>query len=125
MASTRAPAVAEVLWELKRVDKIATFAAIALRAGFSAGANGRAMLSCLKSIQQEWPHLQSWRALPDDGSVKKGSEQAKALVAWGATLGDDAEEGWVAVLVDESRIMVWDVEDGEPEDVSAEAPAAE
>ena len=85
MASTRASAVAEVLWELKRMDKIATYGAIAHRAGFSAGANGRAMLTCLKTIRKEWPHLQWWRAIRDDGTVKRDGEQELALRGWAQT----------------------------------------
>ena len=53
MASTRAEEVAEVLWELKRADKVATFSAIAGRAGFSAGTKGRTMVICLKMQVRE------------------------------------------------------------------------
>jgi alkylated DNA nucleotide flippase Atl1 len=107
MASTRAPAVAEILWELKRLDRIAKFSAIAERAGFSAGANGRAMMTCLKTVRKDWPHLQWWRAIRDDGTVKKGGEQANELKNWGVEFTEDLEEGRVGVLVDESRLMVW------------------
>ncbi len=37
IASTRAQAVAEILWELKRADKLATLSAVADRAGFPPG----------------------------------------------------------------------------------------
>ena len=47
MASTRADGVAEALFELKRADKVATFGQIARKVGFTAGANGRTMLSTL------------------------------------------------------------------------------
>jgi len=114
MASTRAPAVAEILWELKRVDKIAKFSAIAERAGFSAGANGRAMITCLSTIQKEWPHLQAWRAIRDDGTVPNDSEQSRELEQWGATLSADSDPTRASVLIDESRVMVW---------VAAKAPA--
>lgn len=117
MASTRAPAVAEILWELKKGDKIAKFNAIAARAGFTAGANGRAMLTCLATIQKEWPHLQAWRAIRDDGTVPTDSEQARELAQWGATLTADAEEGRSSVLIDESKVMIWD-------DAEASAAAA-
>ena len=40
MASVRAENVAEVLWELKRIDKVATFTEVAGRAGFKPGAAG-------------------------------------------------------------------------------------
>lgn len=105
MASTRAPAVAEVLWELKRADKIASFSAVADRAGFSAGANGRAMTTCLKTIRKEWSHLDWWRAVRDDGVIED-EEHAAELKGWGAELSDDGRQ--VSILIDESRIMVWD-----------------
>lgn len=124
MASTRAPAVAEVLWELKRLDKIATFSAIAERAGFSAGANGRAMLTCLKTIQKEWPHLQWWRAIRDDGTVIKDGDQATQLQTWGATFSKETTEDRVSVLIDEARMMVWE-KSAEPVAVAAKADADE
>ncbi|WP_437230090.1 hypothetical protein SH661x_001778 [Planctomicrobium sp. SH661] len=108
MASTRAPAVAEILWELKRFDKVAKYSAIAERAGFSAGANGRAMVTCLTTIQKEWPHLQAWRAIRDDGTVQSNSEQSRELAQWGATLSPDSEDGRMSVLIDEARVMIWE-----------------
>lgn len=119
MASMRAPAVAEILWELKRADKVATFSAIANRAGFSAGANGRAMLTCLKTIRKDWPHLQWWRAIRDDGTVKQDGEQAVLLQEWGAQVETEGENGRVVVRIDESLIMIWEgdgsgVEEGVP-----------
>ncbi|WP_437201931.1 hypothetical protein [Planctomicrobium sp. SH664] len=108
MASTRAPAVAEVLWELKRADKVARYGVIAARAGFNAGAKGRAMETCLKTVRKEWPHLDWWRAIPDDGTLLQGDEQATELKGWGADV-TPAKDSRVSVLVDESRIMVWDL----------------
>ena len=113
MASTRAEAVAEVLWELKRADKVASFSVIANRAGFSAGANGRAMLTALKAIRKDWPHLQWWRAIRDDGTVAAGDEQAQCLEEWGATPEADGESERVSVLIDESKMMVWEEEESE------------
>ena len=112
MASTRAAAVAEVLWELKRADKVAAFSAIARRAGFSAGSNGRAMLTCLKAVRKDWPHLQWWRAIHDDGTVESGTEQARELETWGAQLDGEASNGRQSVLIDEALMMIWD-ENGE------------
>ena len=106
MASTRAPAVAEVLWELKRADKIATYSAVANRAGFSAGANGRAMLTCLKTIRRDWPHLQWWRAIRDDFTVVAG-EHGDELAEWGAVI-EPAEDDRVSVQVDDERMMSWE-----------------
>jgi len=112
MASTRAPAVAEILWELKRVDKVARYSAIAERAGFSAGATGRAMITCLSTIQKEWPHLQAWRAIRDDGTVQTDSEQSRELQQWGATLSAETDNGRTNVQIDEDRVMVWGGETG-------------
>lgn len=113
MASTRAQEVAEVLWELKRADKLATYSAIAKRAGFSAGTKGRTMKTCLKTVRRDWPHLQWWRAINDDKTIKKGGEQEERLRELGVELGDEADEGRVAIEFDEQLVMVWaDAEDG-------------
>ncbi|MDB4743681.1 hypothetical protein OAF98_04275 [Planctomicrobium sp.] len=111
MASTRAPAVAEVLWELKRADKVATYSAVANRAGFSAGAKGRAMLTCMKTIRRDWPHLQWWRAVRDDFTVTAG-EHAEELEEWGASTTPE-EEDRVAVQVEDEKVMTWE-EEGKP-----------
>ena len=110
MASTRAQEVAEVLWELKRADKIATYSAIARRAGFSAGTKGRTMKTCLKAVRRDWPHLQWWRAINDDKTVKKGGEQEEKLKELGIELGAEADEGRVEVELVEELIMVWEAE---------------
>ncbi|HWL07420.1 MAG TPA: hypothetical protein VNQ76_03300 [Planctomicrobium sp.] len=109
MTSTRAPAVAEVLWELKRLDKIARFSDIAARVGFNPGANGRAMNTCLESIRKEWPHLQVWRAIRDDGAVEAASPQYQELQAWGATFSDSSDGRYAGLQIDESRVMIWEV----------------
>src|SRR5260370_39742545 len=85
MASSRADEVAEILWELKRAGKIATYTHIARRAGFSAGNGGRAMDSCLKVVRRDWPHLQWWRAVQDGGVLENGSEQESKLRGAGYT----------------------------------------
>jgi alkylated DNA nucleotide flippase Atl1 len=77
--STRAEAVAEVLWELKKAEKLATFSEIAQRAGFSAGSKGRSMLTCLKQVRKDWGHLEWWRAVSDDLLIPKDSEQFREL----------------------------------------------
>ena len=107
MASTRAQEVAEVLWELKRADKVATYSLIAKRAGFSAGTKGRTMKTCLKTVRRDWPHLQWWRAINDDKTIRKGGEQEDRLKELGVELGADAEEDRVAVELDEELLMVW------------------
>jgi hypothetical protein len=90
------------------LDKIAKFSTLGGRAGFNPGANGRAMQSCLDTIKKEWPHLQWWRAIRDDGTIEKGSSQQAELAAWGATFSDETDSGRVCVMVDEARLMVWD-----------------
>ena len=119
MASTRAEEVAEVLWELKRADKVATFSAIAGRAGFSAGTKGRTMVICLKTVRRDWPHLQWWRAIKDDGLIEEDSEHAAKLVESGYELEPaDGEKELVAVSAWDDHQMNWE----EPDD---EQPPAE
>ena len=79
MSTARAEAVAEVLWELKKADKLATYSQIATRAGFQAGSNGRSMQTCLKHIRKDWAHLDWWRAVSDDLLITKDSDQLKTL----------------------------------------------
>lgn len=116
MASSRAALVAEVLWELKRADKVATYSSIASRAGFSAGTGGRTMKTCLKTVRRDWPHLHWWRAINDDGVVKKGSEQEKQLKALGLDVEADDTPDRVTVVLESDLLMVW-------ADASAEQPA--
>jgi hypothetical protein len=86
VASVRAEGVAEALWELKRLDKLATFTEVATRAGFKPGAGGRTLMTCLLAVQRDWPHLHWWRAIPDDGMVAKESDHAKQLTSSGYEL---------------------------------------
>ncbi len=113
MASTRAAQVAEVLWELKRANKVAVYTAVANRAGFSAGSGGRTMKTCLKTVRRDWPHLQWWRAIPDDMTVKHKGEQAAFLKEIGIDVAEKAKEGRVSVSIDEEMIMVWTEEEAE------------
>jgi hypothetical protein len=107
MSTQRAEQVAEVLWELKKLQRYATLTAIARRAGFSPGNQLRTILSCMATVQKDWPHLESWRAIHDSGIVAKNSSQATALQAQGIELRDDGET-WNVVLA-ESLMVVWDV----------------
>jgi alkylated DNA nucleotide flippase Atl1 len=110
MVSTRARDVAEVLWELKRAEKVATFSTIADRAGFRAGSNGRAIISALRTVRRDWPHLQWWRAINDSGVLEKGSEQATELRQAGyELLTTDGDGDGVNVTLAEFRthLMVW------------------
>ena len=105
MASSRADEVAEILWELKRAGKIATYTHIARRAGFSAGNGGRAMDSCLKVVRRDWPHLQWWRAVKDDGTLENGSEQESKLREAGYAL--EASGKHFTLVGIEQHLMVW------------------
>ena len=109
MASSRADEVAEILWELKRADKVATYTLIARRAGFSAGANGRAMLTCLRTVKRDWPHLHWWRAVQDNGMLEKGSEQEAKLREAGYVLEhSEQKEGELAFKQLEEHLMCWE-----------------
>jgi alkylated DNA nucleotide flippase Atl1 len=115
MTSTRAAEVAEVLWELKRADKLATLTTIARRAGFSAGSNGRAVLTTLKTVRKGWPHLQWWRAVNDDGKIEKGCEQEVKLRECGYEIVQSDGKTEVMLLKSfEQHLMQW-------EDASAES----
>ena len=109
MASSRAQEVAEILWELKRADKVATFSSIARRAGFSPGTNGRTMTTCLKTVRRDWPHLQWWRALRDDHVLPKGSEHEQKLREGGFELEEvNGSAEAVKVAAVEDHLMVWE-----------------
>lgn len=105
MASTRAAEVAEVLWELKRAEKVSTYSAIAKRAGFSAGSNGRTMTNCMKTVRRDWPHLQWWRAINDNGSIETG-EQEEKLREIGLEVESSDQEA--TVIVSEGHLMDWE-----------------
>lgn len=107
MASSRADEVAEILWELKRAGKIATYTHIARRAGFSAGNGGRAMDSCLKVVRRDWPHLQWWRAVKDDHTVEAGAEQEAKLREAGFALEPHQSGKSITLVSIEQHLMVW------------------
>jgi len=118
MASNRAADVAEVLWELKRAGKLATLSAIAERAGFSPGADCKAVRKCLLTIRQEWPHLEWWRAIEDDGTVEKEGDHIGPLRGLGIELADE-QKGYVSLRIDEALMMVWDEEAASSASVAA------
>lgn len=106
--SSRAEQVAEVLWELKRANKLGTCSLVAERAGFAAGANGRTLLACLKKVRAEWPHLQWWRVLEDSCKLKKGSEQERELVKNGFEMEPvPSQDKVVRPLAIEEHMIVW------------------
>jgi len=86
MPSVRAEAVAEVLWELKRAEKLATWSHVAERAGFKAGVNGKNLLTCLEAVKRDWPHLQWWRVVPDNVQLPENCEQVTHLRTAGIAL---------------------------------------
>lgn len=111
MASVRAAEVAELLWEIKRADKVGTFTGVARKAGFSPGAGGRTIQTVLKTVRRDWPHLQWWRVFPDDGLIEKDTEQSK--------LAEEAGFEFVAsgdqIILDsfEEHVFVWESEEDE------------
>ncbi|MCG6157882.1 hypothetical protein [Rubinisphaera margarita] len=107
MSMSRAEAVAEILWELKRADKLGTFTEIAHRAGFNPGANGRTMLSCLKLVRKDWPHLQWFRAIDDDLRISKGSEQEVALKESGYPLEETDDQETLVLANPEETLLNW------------------
>jgi len=120
MTSVRAEGVAEALWELKRAGKVATFSSIAERAGFSAGSNGRTVRTAMKVVRRDWDHLQWWRALSDDLTVKKDSEHAEKLAESGYEVVEaDGKEDVVTLADLEEHLMSW--EDDESQKPDAEA----
>jgi alkylated DNA nucleotide flippase Atl1 len=113
MVSSRAAEVAEVLWELKRAGKLATFSSIATRAGFSAGTNGRTVQTALRTVRRDWPHLQWWRAVTDDGTIEKGSEHEERLREGGFDMQPvKGKENSIALAQLEEYLMSWDAEAG-------------
>lgn len=120
MASTRAEEVAELLWELKRASKLAKYSVIARRAGFSAGSNGKAMETCLRTVRRDWPHLQWWRAVADTITIEKDSEQAKKLEEAGIAL-KPANDKAVTLATPDDLLMEW----AEPAVAEAAVAAAE
>lgn len=116
MASVRAENVAEVVWELKRIDKFATYTEVATRAGFKPGAGGRTLLTVLANVQRDWPHLQWWRTIPDDGIIPEDSPLVAKLKECGMEF-ESGKKGFVKVVDLESRLFTWDV----PETAAATA----
>src|ERR1700753_1126620 len=105
ITSTRAQAIADILWELKKAEKLATLTSIAARAGFSAGSGGRTVSTCLKTVRRDWPHLQWWRAVTDDGQLD--NEQASYLAKAGFET-ETLDGGSVVVKSFTAQLMKWE-----------------
>jgi methylated-DNA-protein-cysteine methyltransferase related protein len=104
IASTRAQDVAIILWELKRAEKLATLTSIARRAGFTPGPGSNTIRSCLKTVRRDWPHLEWWRAVADNGELPQ--EQASFLQRAGfATTANDGGNSTVDALDD--QLIEW------------------
>ena len=106
-SSARAQAIANILYELKKADKLATYTAVAGRAGFSAGAKGRSVITCLKTVRRDWPHLQWWRAVADTGQLEKGSEHEQLLVESGYEI-EPTEDDVVVIKSLDLQLMSWE-----------------
>lgn len=104
-SSTRAQAIAEILWQLKKAEKLATLTSIAARAGFSPGSGGRTVSNCLKTVRRDWPHLQWWRAVADDGQLE--NEQESYLSKAGFET-ETVEGGSVVVKLLSAQLMNWE-----------------
>jgi alkylated DNA nucleotide flippase Atl1 len=109
ITSTRAQAIADILWELKKAEKLSTLTSIAARAGFSAGSGGRTVSTCLKTVRRDWPHLQWWRAVADDGRVE-GDQKSYLTKAGFET--ETVEDGSVVIKSLSTQLMNWE----EPQD---------
>jgi alkylated DNA nucleotide flippase Atl1 len=109
MVSSRASEVAELLWELKKAQKVATYTTLAKQAGFSAGMNGRTMATTIRTIRRDWPHLEWWRAVSDDGVLEKDSEHEEKLRLSGYELEDAKGKRGASVIKSlEKHLMVWE-----------------
>ena len=104
-SSTRAQAVAQILWELKKAEKLATLTSIAARAGFAPGSGGRTVSTCLKTVRRDWPHLQWWRAVADNGQL---DEEQTSHVAKAGFETEIVEGGSAAIKSFAAQLMTWE-----------------
>jgi alkylated DNA nucleotide flippase Atl1 len=105
ITSTRAQAIAEILWELKKAEKLATLTSIATRAGFSPGSGGKTVSTCLKSVRRDWPHLQWWRAVADNGQLE---EEQNAQLTKAGFESEILENGNIVLKSFPAQLMNWD-----------------
>ena len=110
--STRAQAIAHVLWELKKAEKLATLTSIAARAGFPPGLNGRTVSTTLKIVRRNWPHLQWWRAVADNGQL---DEEQRSFLTEAGFGSETVEGGDVVIKSFAHQLMTWE----EPKEVEA------
>lgn len=105
VASIRAQAIAHILWELRKAEKLATHTSIADRVGFSPGVSGRTVSASLKTVRNEWPQLQWWRAVADDGKVDE--EQGSYLSEAGFE-SEPVESGLFEIKSLSEQLMIWE-----------------
>ena len=105
VTSTRAQAIADILWELKKAEKLATLTAIAARAGFSPGVNGRTVSTTLKTVRRDWPHLQWWRAVADNGRL---DEDQKSYLTKAGFESEAIPDGGVVIKEFAAQLMKWE-----------------
>lgn len=105
VASIRAQAIAHILWELKKADKLATFTSIAARVGFSPGVSGRTVNASLRTVRSGWPQLQWWRAVTDDGRV--GDEQ-KSYLSEAGFESEPVESDLFEIKSFAQQLMIWE-----------------
>ena len=105
IASTRAQAIAQILWELKKAKKLASLTSIATRVGFSPGANGKTVSTSLNTVRRDWPQLQWWRAVADNGQVD--AEQQSYLAEAGFE-SEPVEDGGFAIKSFAAQQMIWE-----------------
>jgi hypothetical protein len=111
IASTRAQDVATILWELKKAEKLATLTSIARRAGFSPGPRCSTINSCLKTVRRDWPHLEWWRAVADDGQLL--DDQASHLEKSGFST-TPAAAGTATINALDDQLIAWCTEEEVP-----------
>lgn len=108
MPSIRAEAVAEVLWELKQLEKLSTYTQVAERAGFKPGVNGKTIINCIETVKKEWPHLQWWRVVQDEGRLTAESEHAGILTERGYELQPSTGRKTLVEIVNfETHVYAW------------------
>ncbi|MBA4031611.1 MAG: hypothetical protein C0478_12080 [Planctomyces sp.] len=106
MASTRADALAEVIFALKRADKLATHNEAAAQCGFKPGASSKALLTALNAVRRDWPHLQWFRIVGNEGTIPAESEQSGLLEGAGVELAPSPTNPGELVIVDQERWLV-------------------
>jgi alkylated DNA nucleotide flippase Atl1 len=104
-STARAQAVAQILWELKKAEKLATLSSIAARAGFAPGSGGRTIRNCLKTVRRDWPHLQWWRAIADNGQL---DEEQTSHVANAGFETEFVEGGSASIKSFAAQLMSWE-----------------